>query len=175
LQKREIDCLVVHQVTGIWVAAANTQPTAVASDAPVAAQAAEAAAPEKTGPDHAASDGSAAMTATDGSALDQATAPSAGAPAAASWRVQLAAYRSLAATKRGEGILKAKAGDVLPELQGLTRRNADGTTENGINFRLRTADLPDRAAATTLCGVLKERGIPCLVIHHRPNHWTTGG
>ena len=40
---------------------------------------------------------------------------------------------------------------------------------------LRTAELPDKAAATTLCNVLQERGIACLVIRQAPGRWTTGG
>lgn len=162
LHGRNIDCLVVHQVTGVWIAAANTQPAAVASAAPAMQEASVPA-------------GSPVSKSPDGSALDQSTAPSAGSPAAESWRVQLAAYRTMAATKKGESLLKDKAGDVLPELQGLTRRNGNGPAGHAVNFRLRTADLPDKAAATTLCSVLKERGIACLVVRHRPDIWGAGG
>jgi len=185
LQDREIDCLVVHQITGVWVAAANTQPVNVAS---IHTAAGEPAAPSAAAKNDAAARlasaraglAEAAAAATDaettsGAGLDQRITPSAGTPGDGGWRVQLGAYRSIAATQRGLNVLAAKAADILPKLEGMERQSADAETGKGVIFRLRTAELPDKAAATMLCNVLRERGIACLVIRQAPGRWTTGG
>jgi hypothetical protein len=95
----------------------------------------------------------------------------AGRGAAGGWRVQLAAYRSLAHAERGHTILMRKVGDLLPGLEGLRVAGSDraGTPEN--DFRLRTPAMSDRAAASTLCNALQGRGISCLVIRHADGIW----
>jgi hypothetical protein len=51
-------------------------------------------------------------------------------------------------------------------------QRAKGGDGKAIDFRLRTAELPDKAAATELCDKLHARKIECLVIRQPPDLWT---
>jgi Flp pilus assembly protein TadD len=157
LQERKIDCLVVHQVAGVWTAAARPSATKVAS-ATISDGGAATAAPQPA----AAAVGKTAR-------LAQPAAVSAGAAVDSGWRVQLAAYRTLKATEHGRKILTAKAGTMLPEIQILQRTKGG---DKAIDFRLRTAELPDKTAATELCEKLHAQKIECLVIRQPPDIWT---
>lgn len=162
LQERKIDCLVVHQLIGVWVASAKTVPTRIASAGKPSGEAAQSSA--------AISAATPAETAGAVAGLVQPIAPSAGTPTSSSWRVQLAAYRTLATTERGRKVLAAKAGDLLPDLKALKR--VGKAMGNAINFRLRTAELPDKATATDMCKKLQAKGLNCLVIRQPPDRWT---
>lgn len=87
------------------------------------------------------------------------------------WRVQLAAYRTLAHTRRGHEILMKKVGDLLPALEALVRTDTGEKQSGGVPFRLRTPEFLDKAAATTLCNTLQERGVTCLVIQQAAELW----
>ena len=151
LQDRKIDCLVVHEVSGVWVASAKTATTKVASVSKTA--------------------GSASAGTSEASAGKAAghVQPSAGQPTDNGWRVQLAAYRTLAAAERGRKLLTSKAAALLPELHALQR--VGGSHGNGIDFRLRTAELPGKSAATDICKKLQTQGVECLVIRQLPDRW----
>ncbi len=91
------------------------------------------------------------------------TAPIQDTPAAeANYTVQLASFRSEENARKGWGLLRDKAADLLQEFDPVIRR-ADLGADMGVFYRLRTP-LITKDAADRLCGALKERGIDCLKV-----------
>lgn len=82
------------------------------------------------------------------------------------YRVQLAAYRSLAAAERGRRLLEKIAPALLHGLDTMVRPK--GSADDGrIRFRLRTAAFGKRKTADNLCAGLKARAIACIVVRTR--------
>jgi len=94
--------------------------------------------------------------------------------AAEGWRVQLAAYRALAHSRRGAAIFAREFADVLPPIETLARRGGAGDPRD-IRFRLRTAPLADQVTAARLCNMLRERGVDCLIVRQSPDLWEPSG
>jgi hypothetical protein len=91
-----------------------------------------------------------------------ATAAATAAPPAAAGGgvgVQVGAFSSKAIAEAGWSKLVAQAGGTL---SGVSHRVIEGKADNGTIFRLQ-AVAGDTAAANTLCGALKAKGIACQV------------
>lgn len=84
------------------------------------------------------------------------------APAAGTYRVQLAALRSPEGARRAWELLRKAHGDLLGGLKPTVVRADLGA--KGIFYRLRVGPVRDRAAGRKLCAKLKARKVGCLVV-----------
>jgi len=83
-----------------------------------------------------------------------------------SYSVQLAAFRSEDRAQDGWLQIRAKALDLLENIDPVIRRSDLGL-DKGVYFRLRTKP-SSKAAANQLCTALQSRGISCLTIKESP-------
>ena len=82
------------------------------------------------------------------------------------YSVQLAAFRSEDRAQDGWLEIRAKALDLLENVEPVIRRSDLGL-EKGVYFRLRTKPT-SKMAANQLCSALQSRGISCLTIKESP-------
>lgn len=80
-----------------------------------------------------------------------------------SYRVRLAAYRSVENSRKGWDILRKANPDLFQDLEPRIHR-IDFGPEKGIFYRLEAGPLADRTAAGALCAALKARKFDCLVV-----------
>ena len=79
------------------------------------------------------------------------------------YRVRLAAYRSLGNSRKGWDILRKANPDLFQDLEPSLHR-IDLGPKKGIFYRLEAGPLADRTAAGALCTALKARKFDCLVV-----------
>ena len=79
------------------------------------------------------------------------------------YQVQVASYATRPLADRGWRELRRRAPALLGDLDHRVKRARVGSDGN-IYYRLRTAPLPDRSAAKSLCKRLQARSIGCFVI-----------
>src|SRR6059036_266091 len=84
------------------------------------------------------------------------------------YTVQIASYRSEAEATVGWQTLTSEQKDLLSGLPH-TVEKADLGTGKGIYFRLKAGSFADAKAAKSLCKVLKDRSIDCMVVEAAPN------
>lgn len=80
-----------------------------------------------------------------------------------SYRVRLAAYRSVENSRKGWAILRKANPDLFQDLEPSLHR-IDLGPEKGIFYRLEAGPIADRNAAGALCTALKARKFDCLVV-----------
>lgn len=124
-----------------------------------------AALPSASSPKLAATDGTVEPAAPSGGAANGSVEPvqiAVKEPGdAAELLAHIASYRSPENAERGWGKLTAANGDLLSALSHEVRE-VDLGPDKGVFFRLFAGPLADRAAADTLCGALKSRGLYCM-------------
>ncbi len=88
--------------------------------------------------------------------------PSQVAAAGSGFRIQLAAFKTPAAARESWGRLQRRHPDALQGLT-LTVEQAD-LGAAGVFYRVQAGPLANRKAAEAICGQLKQRNQPCLVV-----------
>lgn len=99
--------------------------------------------------------------------------------AEASYRLQLASYRTKSGAAKGQAIIKKMLGDRPVSLDILVRRGKSAGTA-AFDYHIRTRPLKSLSEGADLCEVLKNAGHQgCFVVQHNDHLWTkpaeTGG
>ena len=90
---------------------------------------------------------------------------------AATYRVQLASYRTAGAATKGQAVLTKLLGDQAKSLDILVRKSRSGSPL-AFDYRIRTGPIESREEGMRLCETLKEAGHQgCLLIQHNDRLW----